>query len=446
MSFLTDADAKRITEKLLAAAAAPETRVYLNPSRGGNTRFARNEVTTSGFTETCIVQVTSSYGLRNGTAQTNQIDDASLVDVVRRAEEIARLAPEDPEAMPVLGPQTYTASPGLFSADAEQINAEYRGKIVGEAIAAARAKGLEAAGFVQNFADADAIATSKGLFAYRRTTGIVYNLTARSNDGGSGWGGGVSNSVAGFEPSSMTARAIDVALRSARAVALEPGNYTAILPAECVADLAVNLLAGFDQRGIDEGRSFLSQFQKQIAAGDKLFSEKVTLVSDPASLEAPSNNFDIEGQPLRRTEWIREGAVKAIACSRYWAKKAGREPLPGPENFVMSGGKTSLDEMVASTQRGLLVTRFWYVRPVDPQTALYTGLTRDGCFLVENGKVTRPVKNFRWNETPVKMLRNIEAMGPTRRVTTSERDIGSALAFPALKVTDFTFSSLSDAI
>jgi predicted Zn-dependent protease len=446
LSFLSDAESKRITEKLLAAATAPETLVYLNPSRNGNTRFARNEVTTSGFSETCIVLVTSQYGLRSGSAQTNQIDDQSLIDVVKRAEEIARLAPEDPETMPVLGPQTYVTSPGLFNADAEKLTADFRGKIVGEAIATARVKGLEAAGFVQNFADADALASSRGLFAYRRTTGIVYNLTARSSDGGSGWAGGVSNSVAGFDPSSMTARAIDVAVRSAKPVALEPGNYTAILPGECVADLALNLLNGFDQRGIDEGRSFLSQFQKQIAGGQKLFSEKVTLISDPASLEAPANNFDAEGMPFRRTEWIRDGAVKAIGCSRYWAKKTNREPLPGPTNLIMSGGKTSIDEMVASTQRGLLVTRFWYVRPVDPQTALFTGLTRDGCFLVENGKVTRPVKNFRWNETPVKMLRNIEAMGPTRRVITSEQDIGSALAFPALKVTDFTFSSLSDAV
>jgi predicted Zn-dependent protease len=446
LSFLSDADAKRVTEKLLAAATAPETLVYLNPARSGNTRFALNEVTTSGFSETCIILVTSYYGLRRGSAQANQLDDHSLVDVVRRAEEIAKLAPEDPETMPVLGPQTYVPSPGLFSADADQLTAEYRGKIVAEALSSARAKSLQAAGFVRNYSDADAMATSKGLFAYRRTTGVVYNLTARSDDGGSGWAGGVSNSVAGFDPSSMTARAIDVALRSAKPVALEPGNYTVVLPAECVADLATNLLFGFDQRSIDEGRSFLSQFKKQLAAGEKLFSEKVTLISDPASLEAPSNNFDGEGQPLHRTEWISKGAVKSIACSRYWAKKTGREPLPGPENLVMTGGTTSVDEMVASTQRGLLLTRFWYVRPVDPMTALYTGLTRDGCFLIENGKVTRPVKNFRWNETPVKMLRNIEAMGPTRRVMTSEQDIGSALAFPALKVTDFTFSSLSDAI
>jgi predicted Zn-dependent protease len=446
LSFLSDADAKRITEKLLAAATAPETHVYLNPARSGNTRFALNEVTTSGFSETCIVQVTSYYGLRRGSAQTNQLDDRALADVVRRAEEIAKLAPEDPETMPVLGPQTYVASPGLFSADADQLTPEYRGTIVAEALTAARAKNLQAAGFVRNYSDADAMATSKGLFAYRRTTGVVYNLTARSTDGGSGWAGGVSNSVAGFDPSSMTTRAIDVALRSAKPVALEPGNYTVVLPAECVADLAVNLLFGFDQRSIDEGRSFLSQFKKQLAAGEKLFSEKVNLISDPASLEAPSNNFDGEGFPLRRTEWITKGVVKSIGCSRYWAKKTGREPLPGPENLVMAGGSTSVEEMVASTQRGLLLTRFWYVRPVDPMTALFTGLTRDGCFLIENGKVTRPVKNFRWNETPVKMLRNIEAMGPTRRVITSEQDIGSALAFPSLKVTDFTFSSLSDAI
>ena len=446
MSSLTDSEAKRITERVLAAATAPETKVYLNPVRRGNTRFALNEVTTSGYAETMAVQVTSYYGLRRGSAQGNQLDDASLTAVVRRAEEIARLAPEDPETMPVLGPQTYAASPGLFSPDADQLTADYRGRIVAEAVDAAKAKGLQAAGFVENYSDADVLATSKGLFAYRQTTSVVYNLTARSADGGSGWAGGVSNSVAGFEPSSMTARAIDVALRSAKAVALEPGNYTVVLPPECVADLAVNLFSGFDQRNIDEGRSFLSQFQKQLASGQKLFSEKVTCFSDPASLQAPSNNFDGDGQALRRTEWISNGIVKSIACSRYWAKKTGRQPLPPAENFVMPGGTATLDEMVASTARGLLLTRFWYVRPVDPQTALYTGLTRDGCFLIERGQVTRPVKNFRWNETPVKMLRNIEAMGPTRRVITSERNIGSALAFPALKVTDFTFSSLSDAI
>jgi len=446
LSFLSDEECKRITDKCLSLATAPETTVSLNPVRSGNTRFARNDVTTSAYAETCAVQITSRYGLRSGRATGNQIDDGSLADVVARAEETARLAPEDPEVMPVLGPQTYAPSPGLFSSDVDQVTAGYRGKIVADAIAGAREKGLEAAGFVQNNSDAHALATSKGLFAYRRTTGIAYSITVRSADSGSGWGGGTANNLGAFKADSMTARAIDLAVRTAKPVALEPGNYTTILSPECVADLGSTLIFGFNQRSIDEGRSFLSKFKQELADGQKLLGDKVHIYSDPASMLAPGSNFDGEGLPQNKRDWVKEGVIKSIASSRYWAKKTGREPLSFPPNLVMDGGAASIDEMVASTRRGLLVTRFWYIRPVDPQTALFTGLTRDGCFLVENGKVTRPVKNFRWNETPVKMLRNIEMMGPTERVITSEQDLGSSLSFPALKVTDFTFSSLSDAV
>jgi len=149
---------------------------------------------------------------------------------------------------------------------------------------------------------------------------------------------------------------------------------------------------------------------------------------------------------VRKMDWIRNGVVANLSYSRYWAQKQKKEPVPGASNLIMEGGKATIDEMVASTKRGLLLNRVWYVRPVDPQTALFTGLTRDGLFLIEDGKVTKPVKNFRWNETPVKMLRSIEMMGPSRRVITSEQDLGSALFFPTLKVSEFSFTSLSDAV
>jgi predicted Zn-dependent protease len=446
LSLLTEEEGRKLTGKMLGYATAPETRVYINPARNGNTRFARNDVTTSGYTETCVVQVESHYGLKVGNATTNQLDDASLADVVRRAEETARLAPDDPEAMPLIGPQTYPESPALFAPDTEAVTAGWRAQIATDAIAASKAKGLETSGIVQNYCDVDAMANSKGLFAFRKTTGVSYSLTARSNEDGSGWGGGVANTIKGFDAASMTARAVDLAVRTAKPVALEPGNYTTILSAECVADLARTLQFGFNQRSLDEGRSFLSKFQKELASGQRLFSEKVQIYSDPAAPECPGSCFDGEGQPTPKMDFVRDGVVKGIICSRYWAQKTGKQPVPFPGNLLMAGGTSTTDEMIASTKRGLLVTRFWYVRPVDPQTALFTGLTRDGCFLIEDGKVVRPVKNFRWNETPVKMLRNIDMMGPSRRVVTSEQDIGSTLCFPALKVTDFTFSSLSDAV
>ena len=447
MSFLNDTEAKRITDRLLSLAKAPETVVYLNPARSGNTRFALNEVTTSGNVETCIVQVNSTFGLKKGTAQTNQLDDASLEDVVRRAETIARYAPDDAETMPALGPQTYQSSP-MFDAELDKMGAEQRGTVVAKALAAIKGspRKLVGAGFIQDYSDADFLANNKGLFAKRHTTNAYYSLTVRSDDGGSGWGGAITNRAKGFETDPVTARAIDIAARTVNPVALEPGNYTVILSPECVADLATTMLNGFDWRQIDEGRSFLSQLKGPMGEGKPIFSEKVNLYTDPTFADCPGNDFDFEGFPVGRSNWIQRGVVKAAACSRYWAKKSNRQPNPGSTNLLMDGGTATTDEMVASTKRGLIVTRFWYVRPLDPQTCLYTGLTRDGLFLIEDGKVTRPVKNFRWNETPVKMLRNIEAMGPSRRVITSEQNLGSGLWFPPLLVSDFTFASLSDAV
>jgi predicted Zn-dependent protease len=446
LSFLSEAACKQLSQQVLGYATAPETVVSVTPSQRGNTRFARNDVSTSGYVETLTVQVRSKDGQRVGIATGNQLDPASLRDVVHRAEEIARLAPEDPEAMPVLGPQTYEASPALYAADADGLTAEFRGKVTAEALALAKAKGLETAGFIQHATGAEALATSKGLYAYRRSTTIAYSLTMRSPRAGSGWGGGVANSVQRFDGNACTARAAELALKSEEPVALEPGNYTAILSAECVADLATTALRAFDQRTVDEGRSFLSKFQQELKDGKRLFGEQVDIRSDFASATSPAGNFDNEGSPIQRGAWVAEGVVKKLACSRFWAKKTGREPVPQPTNLIMKGGQASLDELVAGCKRGVLVTRFWYIRPVDPQTALFTGLTRDGCFLVENGKVTRAVKNFRWNETAVKMLRNIEGMGPSRRVITSEQDLTSSLQFPDLRVSDFTFSSLSDAV
>lgn len=449
MSFLSEAEAKAVTQKLLSFASAPETIVTLTATRNGNTRFSRNEAQTSGSTETMNVGVQSFYGLKKGVATTDQYDDASLKEVVLRAEELARFAPDDKETMPVLGPQTYLQSP-MFSSDVDDAAPAWRAKVAVEAIEKARAQNLVAAGFVEHQGISNVIATSKGLFGYEKETGVAYSLTVRSSDDtGSGWGGGTANRMGAFDASSMTARAIDLAVRSQKPVALEPGNYTTILSPECVADLAGTMFfGGFNARNYDEGRSFLSQLSKQVEGGEKIYGEKVNIYTDPQHPDSPGNVFDGEGMPFKKTDWIKDGVVKTLSCSRYWAEngKKKRAPQPGPANLIMTGGKTSTDEMVASTKRGLIVARLWYIRQLDPQTCLFTGLTRDGLFLIENGKITKPVKNFRWNETPVKMLRNIEAMGPSKRVITSEQDIGSSLFFPTLKVTDFTFASLSDAV
>ncbi|MCA1560006.1 MAG: TldD/PmbA family protein, partial [Acidobacteria bacterium] len=170
--------------------------------------------------------------------------------------------------------------------------------------------------------------------------------------------------------------------------------------------------------------------------------------SDPAHPLAPSVAFDGQGLPIARNVWVEAGVLKDLFYSRFWAQKQNKPPTAGPANVIMEGGTATTQELIAGTERGILVTRFWYIRPVDPQTILVTGLTRDGLFLIENGKVTRAIKNMRWNESPVVAMNNIEALTPAERVVSGEGAGGSGLALvcPGARVREFTFSSASEAV
>jgi len=230
-------------------------------------------------------------------------------------------------------------------------------------------------------------------------------------------------------------------------VAVEPGRYTVILEATAVANLVQGLSRAMSARNADEGRSFFSRQGGGNKVGMKVVDERVTLVSDPFDPACPGDAFDGDGLPARKTTWIENGVMKNLAYDRWWAQKQGREPSSTAGTLRMLGGDASMDDLIASTERGILVTRFWYIRPVDQRTILSTGLTRDGTFLIENGKVTRPIKNFRYNESPVFMLNNLEAMGrPVRVSATESGGPGTAIIVPPIKVRDFSFTSLSDAV
>ena len=205
------------------------------------------------------------------------------------------------------------------------------------------------------------------------------------------------------------------------------------------------MIGEFDARSADEGRSFLSKPGGGNKLGTKLVSDKVSIFSDPEHSAAPGAIYSTDGLPAKKRQWVKDGVVEALMYSRFWAKKQNREPVPFPSNLIMEGGKVSMDDMIADTRKGVLVTRFWYIREVDPQTLLLTGLTRDGTFLIENGKISRPIKNFRFNESPVNMLNNVVAISPSERATGSEIE-GWPISVPSLLVKDFTFSSLSDAV
>jgi len=441
---VTQDEAKKIIQEVLELSSADDCSVSITDSRDANLRFARNEVTTSGDTENRVLTISSAFANRVGSSTTNQFDSASIARAIEQSEQIARYAPEDKERMPLLGDSAFSLVNAYDEATANA-PASYRADIAKKAIELARAKGLTLAGFLTTSGRENAIGNSKGLFTFHRQSSVTYSNTARTSDGtGSGWGGNNDERIKTFDPLSMTKTAIEKAARSAKPRELAPGTYTVILEPSAVADLLSYVSPALDARSADEGRSFFSKKGGGTKLGEKVLGEKVTITSDPSDPRAASAAFTNEGLPISKTTWVDKGILRALPSSRFWAQKSSREPLAGPANLLMAGEDRSIEDLIRSTKRGVLLTRLWYIRFVDPQQLLLTGLTRDGSFLIENGKISHSVKNFRWNDSPISVLSNIEAMSRAVRARGSESE-NFPIVCPAIK-TRFTFSSLSDAV
>ncbi len=438
MALLTQAQAREILQKVMGYSKADECEANLNGSEGGNIRYARNTVTTSGMQNDMTLAVQSSYGKRTGTATINEFDDASLQKAVRRSEELAQLAPENPEYVNFLEPQKYLSSNAYFDGTA-QITPEYRTQAAASSIQPCRAKNLIAAGFFQDSTGFQAMINSKGLFAFHRQTDVNFSATVRTPDGtGSGYVTRDQNDVAKMDTTAASQIALEKAEGSRHPVAIEPGKYTVILEPPASIELLQNMLFNMDARQTDEGRTFLAKPGGGTKLGEKIVDERVTIYSDPTHPEVPVATWSGDGRPQEKVLWIEKGVVKNLAYSRFWAQKQGVKAVPFPNNGIMEGGEASLEDMIRGTSRGVLVSRTWYIRTVDPQTLLYTGLTRDGLFYVENGRIKHAIKNFRFNESPVIMLNNLEALGRPVRIN------GNLI--PPMKIRDFTFTSLSDAV
>ncbi len=444
---LSRAECDAIAKKVLSFSTADECRVSINSGMRQNTRFAVNQISTAGDNYNAAVTVRSVIGKRSANVTVNRLDDASLRAAVQNAERIARLAPEDPELLPELGPQDVPPSVQWSDATAS-LEPEARAEAVRAITEPARRAGLVSTGYLEANAGSFAVANNKGLFAYDRSTAVAFTTTVRTPDGtGSGWAGASDNDFRRIDPRLLAERAIEKARKSVNPVAIEPGRYTVILEPTAVANLVQLIGGALNARNADEGRSFFSKAGGGNKIGEKVVDERVTLVSDPFDPRVPSGTFGGDGLPTQKVTWIENGVVRNLAYDRFWAQRTGKAPVSAGGTLAMSGGSSSMEEMIASTERGILVTRFWYIRSVDPRTILFTGLTRDGTFLIENGKVTRPVKNLRYNESPIFMLNNLQMMGRPERVSASEAGgPGQAIIVPPLKCRDFNFTSTSDAI
>lgn len=452
MPILTREQAQSLASRALGFATAEQTRVTIGSGWSGNTRFAASEITTAGGVTDTTITITSTIGRKRASASTNVLDDASLKRTVELSERLARLAPDDPEIMPELGNQQYMTV-NAFAQRTADLSPEARAMAAQTVINGqqARSNDLAVAGYIEANAQATAVATNSGLFAYHPSTDVSMSTTARTPDGtGSGYAVSGARDWSQIDAAALGRRAASKALASRNPQAIEPGMYTVVLEPQAVADILPSLFGSFNARSTDEGRSAFSK-AGGTKLGEKIADERVTIYSDPSDADLLAQPFDGEGLPLRRTVWIENGVLKNLAYSRYWANQKGVQPTGGggggfggfggglPGGIKMVGGTKSVDELVAGTQRGILVTRFWYIRFLDQRTVMVTGLTRDGTFLIENGKVTKPLKNFRWNESPLFMLNKIDELGRAERTD-------AARVVPAMRVKDWNFTSLSDAV
>ncbi|MEX2190746.1 MAG: TldD/PmbA family protein [Bacteroidota bacterium] len=443
--MLTRLESQAIIDKVLKTSKSDETRVSLSSGTTTHLRFARNTPSTSGRTTDTVVTVQCTFGTRTGSARTNQLDEDSLRSTVRIAEELARLAPEDAEFMPALPPQQYAASDAWVEETAVS-GSPLLASGAEECIRSAQEKGLVAAGFLRIDADSDALGNSAGLFAYHRSTIASMSETVRTSDGGgSGWVSRAANNIREIDFKEVASVAVEKALASRNPRKIEPGKYTTILEPSCAAEMVRSLLFAMDARNADEGRSYFSQKGGGTKLGERIFPTELTIVSDPSDTRVPGAPWGEDGLAQKRVEWIDRGIVKNLRTTRYWAKKQGVPPVAFPPNMLMSGGSGSLQDLIKSTKQGLLVTSFWYIRSVDPQTLMLTGLTRDGVFWIEDGAIAYPVMNFRWNESPAAVLQNIELMSLPQRIPPRE-SASPTMLIPAIKVREFNFSSLSEAV
>jgi predicted Zn-dependent protease len=421
---------------------AEDATVTAQSSLESHARFADNRITTSGRAEDVTITVNVWVKQRRGAATGNDTGEAALKQLADEAVQIARVSPVHREYVPTPGALTYPES-RAFAAPTANVDLDARTKLLAAVLDACRAARVTGAGFHNATASATATATANGNRRYFRTSEGTMSVTARSADGtGSGYYAGDHFDLSKLDVKAIAQRAVDKAVQSQKPRPVEPGTYPVILEPQAVADLVGSLANAFDARTADEGRSAFSAKGGKTRLGEKLFNERINLYSDPMHDDMPAAPSTNEGVPATRLSLIKGGTVESLEYSRFWAREQKREPSPGPVNYILESTDppVPLEKMIAGMERGLLISRFWYVRLVDPRTIMLTGLTRDGLWWIEKGRIVQPVGNLRFNQSVLAMLApwNVEAIGaPERR---------SPWMVPALKLSGFTFTSVSDAI
>jgi len=435
-TLLNEEQALSLIESVIEKSVAEGVFISIDASESALSRFSENQISQNLNKTRFQLTITSYFGKRSASASTTEMDPEAITDTLKRSEILARFAPEDPEWVPLLAPQIYPDAKAAFDQATASLSPLVRGEMVQEVCSLSRNAGVNGSGTLSTAANIQAIGNSVGVRAYNQITEADFSFTAKQ-DNGSGWSNKTAWNIGDLLLPEMTEEAIARALASRNPKEVQPGTYPVVFSAPAFASLLSWVVWSLDARAADEGRSFMSK-ENGNKVGEQLFSPILQVQRDRAHPLLQLGTFFGDGLSNNYLEIIKDGIPQTLSYSRYWAQQQGKQPTGSMYPIVMTGSDRSLTDLIAQTERGILVNRLWYLGYVNPRTLEVTGMTRDGTFWIENGKIAYPIKNLRFNQNLPEMLRDVEAVSQVQRCRSS--------VVPGVKVRAFNFSSVTDSV
>jgi predicted Zn-dependent protease len=446
--MMTRDECAQLFKRVLAMKGkADELSVSINGGESAGSRFTNNTMSANLSRNDDSVTITVRAGKREGNATTNKLDDTALKATVDAAEFAASIAPPNPEQMPLVGPQKY---PEINSWREELAAATPmdRARLLKVCADVCKKFGVNGYGFLSTTNTYSYTANTAGNEFYDRDTVAGYSMTARTKDAtGSGWANQIGvRDLKEFDMERIARTACEKAVRSRDPKMVEPGRWTVILEPAAAITFLGHIGQSLNGRAADEGRSAMHNREKKASrVGEQVLGENITIRTEPLNariLGSPA----LGGLPARDITWFEKGVLKNLSYDRYWAEQRKVEPTPPPVYLSLEGGAATVEEMIRSTARGLLVTHFWYVVFTDPQTVSYTGITRDGLFLIENGKITQPCVNMRFNDSAISIFNNVSMLGKAEPQGGGFGNPQGINLVPPMKVENFNFRSISPSV
>ncbi|MGB3511669.1 MAG: TldD/PmbA family protein [Microcoleaceae cyanobacterium] len=441
-NILSQDEALSVVETAVKKSEAEDIFVSLSNNESSLSRYSENQISQNITKTKFQLNITSYFGTRSATASTTELDIDAITATIRRSEELARIAPEDPEWVPLLQPQQYEKRTPAFDELTATISPLARGKIVQKVCGMSAKAGVDGSGTLSTDTSLEAIANSQGLRAYNKHTRADFSFTARIENGSS-WSRRTAWGINQLPTETMTEELINRAFVTRQPREVSPGVYPVIFSGAALADLLIWLIFNLDARAADEGRSFMSRTDENgqtvgNRVGEKMFSPLVQVQRHPGHPLLQLGTFSGDGLSNNYLEVIKDGVPQTLSYSRYWAAEKGKQPTGYMFPVVMQGSEQSLADLISQTERAVLVNRSWYVRYVNQRTLEVTGMTRDGTFWIEDGKVAYPIKNLRFNQVLPDMLRDVDAVSKVQRYGNS--------ILPGVRVKAFNFSSVTDSV